>query len=75
MCTMSFSYSIKEALNDEVFYRFGCDISYNDRSTRSAHEKKKHGTNFREGQQQQQVNGAGVPPQLANQTIPGQQHL
>jgi len=28
--------------------RFGCDISYNDRSTRSAHEKKKHGANFKE---------------------------
>ena len=33
-----------------MLFRFGCDISYNDRSTRSAHEKKKHGASFRDVQ-------------------------
>lgn len=62
-----FSQNTKTIYNTfNYFFRFGCDISYNDRSTRSAHEKKKHGSNFREAQ----VNGAATQ-QLNHTTIPG----
>jgi hypothetical protein len=56
-----------------MYFRFGCDISYNDRSTRSAHEKKKHGASFRDVQAS--AAAAQIGTGVTGGNIPGLPHI